>query len=51
MIGHEDAGNVAEQEFFFPAADGFPAVTIRATSTKEANAKFEALRQPINPET
>lgn len=41
MIGHADAGNVAEQEFFFPATADKPAVTVRARSLDEAVRKLE----------
>lgn len=62
MMSNEDAQNknvqptnviaasVLENDYFYPEANGYKAVTVRAATREDAQAIYLAKRQPVTPE-
>lgn len=44
------AASVLENEYFYPEANGYKAIVIRAATKPDADAKYLAIRKPVNPE-
>lgn len=45
------AASVLENEYFYPEANGYQAIVIRAATKPDADAKYLATRKPVNPES
>lgn len=45
------AASVLENEYFYPEANGYQAIVIRAATKYDADAIYLATRKPVNPET
>ena len=44
------AASVLENDYFYPEANGWQAIVIRAATKPDADAKYLATRKPVNPE-
>lgn len=44
------AASVLENDYFYPEANGYQAITIRAATREDAHAIYLAKRKPVNPE-
>ena len=44
------AASVLENDYFYPEANGYQAITVRAATKPDADAIFLAKRIPVNPE-
>ncbi len=44
------AASVLENEYFYPEANGYRAITIRAATREDAHAIYLARRTPVSPE-
>ena len=45
------AASALENEYFYPEANGYRAIVIRAATKYDADAKYLATRKPVNPES
>lgn len=43
------AVSVLENEYFYPASNGYKAISIRAATKADADAIYQRRRQPLNP--
>lgn len=43
------AASVLENEYFYPEANGYQAITIRAATREDAHAIYLARRKPVSP--
>lgn len=43
------AASVLENDYFYPEANGFQAITVRAATLQDAQAIYLAKRQPVDP--
>lgn len=43
------AASVLENEYFYPEANGYQAITIRAATREDAHAIYLAKRKPVRP--
>jgi hypothetical protein len=41
---------VLENDYFYPEANGYQAITVRAATREDAHAIYLAKRKPVNPE-
>ncbi|HEY3742450.1 MAG TPA: hypothetical protein VGL53_21525 [Bryobacteraceae bacterium] len=44
------AASVLENDYFYPEANGYQAITVRAATREDAHAIYLAKRKPVNPE-
>jgi hypothetical protein len=44
------AASVLENDYFYPEANGYQAMTVRAATREDAHAIYLAKRKPVNPE-
>jgi hypothetical protein len=44
------AASVLENDYFYPEANGYQAITVRAATREDAHAIYLARRKPVNPE-
>lgn len=44
------AASVLENEYFYPAANGYQAISIRAATRQDAYKAYLAKRKPVSPE-
>lgn len=44
------AASVLENEYFYPASNGYEAMSVRAATREDAHAIYLAKRKPVSPE-
>lgn len=44
------AASVLENDYFYPEANGYQAITVRAATREDAHAIYLAKRKPVTPE-